>query len=124
VLAVLSDGRFAPLFAPDSRAEVPIVGRLNDREVSGVVDRIIVTADEILIADFKTNRPPPRSLAEAATRHAGYIRQLALYRAVLARLYPGRPIRAALVWTDAPELMEIPAADLGAALSSPVLTVP
>ena len=26
--------------------------------------------------------------------------QLALYRAVLTRLYPGQPIRAALLWTE------------------------
>ena len=32
------------------------------------------------------------------------------------RLYPGRPVRAALVWTDTPDLMEIPAAELDAAL--------
>jgi ATP-dependent helicase/nuclease subunit A len=37
-----------------------------------------------------------------------YIRQLALYRAVLAELYPGKPIRAALIWTEVPDLMEIP----------------
>ena len=50
-------------------------------------------------------------------RHANYVRQLALYRAVLMRLYPGRPVRAALLWTDTPDLMEIPAADLDAALA-------
>jgi ATP-dependent helicase/nuclease subunit A len=41
-----------------------------------------------------------------------YIRQLALYRAVLAQLYPDKPIRAALIWTDVPDLMEVPAAAL------------
>ena len=61
----------------------------------------------------------PRSLDEAKARHMGYIGQLAYYRAVLMRLYPDRPVWAALVWTDTPDLMEIPAADLDAALSSP-----
>jgi ATP-dependent helicase/nuclease subunit A len=36
-----------------------------------------------------------------------YLRQLALYRAVLRKLYPDRPVRAVLVWTDVPDLMEI-----------------
>ncbi len=71
----------------------------------------------MLIADYKTNRPAPKSLDDARTRHADYVRQLALYRAVLMRLYPGRPVRAALLWTDTPDLMEIPAADLDAALA-------
>ena len=72
--------------------------------------------DHVLIADYKSNRPAPRNLAEAKARHPGYIRQLALYRAVLSQLYPGRAVRAALLWTDASNLMEVPAADLDAAL--------
>jgi ATP-dependent helicase/nuclease subunit A len=117
-LAILDDPRFAPLFALGSRAEVPIVGRIGSQSVAGVVDRLVVTPATILIADYKTNRPAPRSAAETRTRHPGYIKQLALYRAVLSRLYPGRPIRAALVWTDIPELGEIPAEMLDAAIAS------
>ena len=49
---------------------------------------------------------------------AGYVRQLALYRAVLTRLYPQKAIRAALLWTETPELMEISAPALDAALAS------
>ena len=83
----------------------------------------MVTPDEVLIADYKTNRPAPNSLAETKKRYADYVRQLALYRAVLMRLYPGRPVRAALVWTDTPDLMEIPAAELDAASRYPHLRV-
>jgi ATP-dependent helicase/nuclease subunit A len=118
-LALLDDSRFAALFAPASRAEVPIVGRVSGRTVNGVVDRLVVTPGEALIVDYKSNRPAPKTLAEATKRHAGYVTQLALYRAVLMKLYPGRTVRAALLWTDSPELMEIPATDLDAALSSP-----
>jgi ATP-dependent helicase/nuclease subunit A len=114
VLAVLDDARFAPLFSPASRAEVPIVGRLAAGDVSGQVDRLAVTAKTVLIADYKTNRLPPRSLADVPE---DYVRQLALYRAVLAALYPGREVRAALIWTEGPNLMEVPPAALDAALS-------
>jgi ATP-dependent helicase/nuclease subunit A len=37
-----------------------------------------------------------------------YVRQLAAYRAVLRLLYPGRPVRCALIWTEAPSAMVIP----------------
>jgi ATP-dependent helicase/nuclease subunit A len=47
----------------------------------------------------------------------GYKQQLALDRALLGKLYPGRRIRAALVWTEVPDLMELSAADLDAALA-------
>jgi ATP-dependent helicase/nuclease subunit A len=33
---------------------------------------------------------------------------MAIYAAVLADVFPGRAIEAALVWTDGPKLMPIP----------------
>jgi ATP-dependent helicase/nuclease subunit A len=102
---VLNDLRFSGLFLPGSRAEVPIVGRYQGRPISGLVDRLAFTTDAVLIADFKTNKPAPRRFEDVPT----YVRQLALYRAVLAQLYPDKAIRAALIWTDVPDLMEIPA---------------
>lgn len=118
VRAVLDAPQFAALFAPGSRSEVPIVGRLARRDglpvlVSGRVDRLAAGADAVLIADYKTNRVPPRRLEDVPE---AYVAQLALYRAVLTKLYPDRPIRAALVWTDGPDLMELPADGLDRAL--------
>jgi ATP-dependent helicase/nuclease subunit A len=124
VLGLIDDPRFASVFAPGSRAEVSIVGRL-DRPgqppalVSGQIDRLVVTADEVLIVDFKTNHAPPGNAAEAP---AAYVRQLALYRAILAKLYPQLPVRAALLWTETPELMEISASALDAQLASIIST--
>jgi ATP-dependent helicase/nuclease subunit A len=111
-LAVMDERRFSPLFAAGSRAEVPIVGRIrrpgrSTLTVSGQIDRLVVTPDAVLIADYKTNRPVPDNVADVERGYGGYVAQLALYRAVLARLYPGRAVRAALVWTDGPDLMEI-----------------
>jgi ATP-dependent helicase/nuclease subunit A len=117
-LAILDDPRFAALFSSGSRAEVPIVGRVGSEIVTGVVDRLVVASDAVRIADYKTNRLVPRSLAELADRYQGYIKQLALYRAVLMQLYPDRPVRAALVWTAIPELAEIPQEALDAVCSS------
>jgi ATP-dependent helicase/nuclease subunit A len=120
VLSLIGDTRLAPVFTPGSRAEVSIVGRV-DRPglppvlVSGQIDRLAVTPAEVLIVDYKTNHAPPATVAEAP---AAYIRQLALYRAVLARLYPSLPIRAALLWTETPEIMEIPAPALDAQLAT------
>src|SRR3984893_7781967 len=120
VLALIGDLRFGVVFGAGSRAEVAIVGRL-DRPgrpqalVSGQIDRLVVTPSEVLIVDFKTNHGPPKLPAEAP---AAYLRQLALYRAVLQKLYPQRPVRAALLWTETPELMEIPAPALDAQLAT------
>jgi ATP-dependent helicase/nuclease subunit A len=119
VLGLFADARFAPLFAAGSRAEVPIVGRLHrpgrpDVLVSGQIDRLVVTADAVLIADYKTNQVVPAN-PQAAPQ--AYLEQLALYRAVLGMIYPGRTVRAALVWTEGPDLMEFSASALDAALA-------
>jgi ATP-dependent helicase/nuclease subunit A len=118
VMRVLDDARFRALYAPGSRAEVPIVGKLTIGGeivgVSGQIDRLAVTQDAVFIADFKTNRPPPRRIEDVPVT---YVRQLALYRAVLAKLYPGKVIRAALVWTEVPDLMELSAEVLEGALA-------
>jgi len=117
-LAIFADPRFSGLFAPGSRAEVPIVGRLSrtggpEILVSGQIDRLAITADAVLIADYKTNRDPPKTVDAAPPAYVG---QLALYRAVLGKIYRHRPIQAALVWTETPDLMELPAAMLDEAL--------
>ena len=120
-IGIAEHARFAPLFAPGSRAEVPIVGRLRLNgehvRVSGQIDRLVVARDAVLIADFKTDRAPPARIEDCPQT---YVRQLALYRAVLAQLYPDRPVRAALIWTELPELMELSASALDEALRAAV----
>jgi ATP-dependent helicase/nuclease subunit A len=117
VLQVLEHPRFSALYASGSRAEAPIVGRIKlggeTVAVAGQVDRLVVTQDAVLIADFKTNRPAPRRIADVPL---AYVRQLALYRAVLEKLYPQRTVRAALIWTEVPDLMELSGDALTAAL--------
>ena len=86
------------------------VGKVSDADFEAEV----LKATGPVVVDFKTNHAPPNRVAEAP---AAYIRQLALYRAVLGKLYPDRPIRAALLWTETPEMMEIPAPALDAQMA-------
>ncbi len=111
-IAVLSHPNFARVFAPGSLAEAPIAGVIGDTVVSGQVDRLAISDNEILIVDFKTNRDAPETVAGIP---AGYIRQMALYSAVLSRVFPDHTIRAALLWTDTALLMAIPDSLLRAA---------
>ncbi|WP_458759043.1 double-strand break repair helicase AddA [Afipia sp. TerB] len=119
IIALIDDPRFKALFAPGSRAEVSIAGKVQRHNrppalVSGQIDRLVVTPGEILIVDYKTNHAPPKT-ADAAP--GDYVRQLALYRRVLANLYPGRIVRCFLLWTERPEMMEILAPALDAELA-------
>lgn len=116
-LSILTHPDFAPLFAPGSRAEVSIAGTAPGLpagvRVSGQIDRLVVTADEVLVVDFKTNRPPPESVAQVAPV---YLAQMGAYRALLMALYPGRKVRCALVWTDQARLMALPDSAMDQAL--------
>ena len=103
-LAVLSAPESAFLFAPGSRAEVPLVGRIGDSIISAQLDRIAVTAESVSVVDFKTNRPPPANPADVPDI---YLQQMAIYRAALALVYPGKRIDCYLLWTDATRLMQL-----------------
>ncbi|MGE4529453.1 MAG: PD-(D/E)XK nuclease family protein, partial [Rhodospirillaceae bacterium] len=109
VLAVLALPEAQALFGPNSRAEAPVSGRIETaagpRLISGQIDRLAVTATEVLIADYKTNRSPPATPDEVPD---AYRRQLAAYAAALAAMFPSHRVRTFLLWTDGPALMEVP----------------
>jgi ATP-dependent helicase/nuclease subunit A len=119
VLAILSDANFAEIFATGSRAEVPIVGRIDragaePAAVSGQVDRLSIANNAVLIADYKSDRVVPARFEDVPEP---YVAQLALYRAVLAHLYPEKTVRAALLFTACPRLIEVPGPAMDAALA-------
>lgn len=111
-LRVIDDARFGVLFGPSSRAEAPIVGRAGAVPVSGVVDRLAVEGDRVLVLDFKTDRPAPTDIADAPET---YVLQMALYREVLRAIFPAKQVSCALLWTEAPHLMPLPEEYLNAA---------
>jgi ATP-dependent helicase/nuclease subunit A len=114
-LDVLEDKQFAAVFASGGRAEAPVIGKLGGAIVNGRVDRLVIVDKQILIADYKTDRPAP---ADVSGVGEAYIAQMAAYRAVLSQAWPDRPIRCLLVWTDGPRLMEIPASALDMAIKT------
>jgi ATP-dependent helicase/nuclease subunit A len=118
-LAVLREPAFAPLFGPEARAEIPIVAEIphprGGRTVlrlTGKIDRLVAAGDAVLIVDYKTNRPPPKEVGQVSE---AYLLQLSAYRLALARIFSQQRVRAAILWTDGPRIMEIPAKILDAA---------
>ena len=104
-LTILEDTAFKEIFSPQARAEVPINARLENGQImSGQVDRLLITDTHILIIDYKTNRPPP---TDAKDIPAIYQAQMQAYADALRKIYPGREVRAALLWTDGPYLMPV-----------------
>jgi len=118
VLAILEDDRFSPIFAPGSRAEISVMGKIvlhgTPRAVSGKVDRLAVTQDQVLLIDYKTNRSAPETFLEVPE---AYIAQLALYAELLRPLYPGKTISAALLFTEVPRLVPVSEDAMAAAIA-------
>ncbi len=112
-MAVMDAPALAPLFGTGSRAEVSITGLVDGVVVTGQVDRLLVSDSRIIVADYKTNRPPPQDVADVSI---AYLRQMALYRAVLQQLHGDRPVDAILVWTDEARAMPLPDSLLDQAL--------
>ncbi|KAF0178077.1 MAG: double-strand break repair helicase AddA [Hyphomonadaceae bacterium] len=105
-LRVLDDPAFAEVFGPGSRAEAPLVATLEDGTVvRGVIDRMVVTAETVLLLDFKTDRPPPALVEDTPPR---ILAQMAAYRAALRLIFPDKVIRSALLWTEEPRLAVLP----------------
>lgn len=104
-MAILEHPELAPLFGPGSRAEVPLSGVVAGNVIGGLVDRMAVLPHSVFVADYKTNREPPRAVEDTPVL---YIRQMAAYRAVLRAIFPDRPVVCALVWTQAARVMTLP----------------
>lgn len=104
VCSLLADNRFAGIFGKNSKAEVPVMGLVGDRIISGQIDRLVVESDRVKIVDFKTNRPAASELKDVPR---SYRKQLAAYKELLAAIYPQKKIETYILWTDTACLMEV-----------------
>jgi ATP-dependent helicase/nuclease subunit A len=106
VCAILADGRFSALFGESSLGEAPLAATLPDgRVIAGTVDRLLVESNRISVIDFKTGRVPA-SDEDAPDAH---IAQMRAYAEALRVIFPGREVRAALLYTGGPKLIELSA---------------
>ncbi|MEP3278376.1 MAG: double-strand break repair helicase AddA [Stappiaceae bacterium] len=109
VLTNLDDPRFADVFSSAGRSEVSVVGTLTSVsgkafEVAGKIDRLVISENEVLIVDFKSNYAPPSTTKDVPV---AYLAQLGIYYLLMKSLYPTHKIRTGLLWTRSSTLMEI-----------------
>ena len=104
VIGLIEDSRFAALFGGESKAEVPVMGEVEGRIISGQIDRLAVLSDKVMIVDFKTNRPAAQTLEQVPE---AYIRQLAAYRALVEKIYPSHQVETYILWTNTATMMKI-----------------
>ncbi|WP_027488233.1 double-strand break repair helicase AddA [Allorhizobium undicola] len=119
VMTILALPDLSPVFSHEAQAELTVMGTIRlgreVRAVSARVDRMTVTADRVIIVDYKTNRKPPRRAQDAPFSH---VAQLAIYRELLRPLYRGKPVECLLVYTEGPVLIRLDDEMLDRALDS------
>jgi ATP-dependent helicase/nuclease subunit A len=107
--AILSRDEFAQLFGPNSRAELPFLVEAKRKgepiRLSGRIDRLVVDDTGVLVIDYKSDAMAPATASDVPER---YLTQLGLYAMVASQLFPGRPVRAAILWTELESLMNLP----------------
>ncbi len=103
---VLRSRALAHLWGADALPEVGISGEIAGLgRLQGVIDRLIVSADTVLIVDFKSNILVP---GDANACPEGLLRQMGAYAALAAQIYPNHRIETAILWTRDAALMPLP----------------
>jgi ATP-dependent helicase/nuclease subunit A len=104
VCGILADSRFSALFGAGSLGEAPLAATLPDgRVIAGTVDRLLVEEERISVIDFKTGRVPDSAAAIPNSHRA----QMEAYSEALRVIFPGREVRAVLLYTAGPTLIEV-----------------
>ena len=100
---LLHNAEIATLLRGNIRFEVPLIGEIDGKRVSGRADIIAERADGVAVVDIKTGeRPDANSAAFAA-----YRKQLHVYKTLAQRHYAGQKVTAHILWADAARLEEV-----------------
>ncbi|MBA9082914.1 ATP-dependent helicase/nuclease subunit A [Bartonella chomelii] len=117
VCKLLENPHLKSLFSDNSRAEVSLMGtfKIHGKEqiISGQIDRLCVTQDSVLFADFKTGIPPE----DETTIAPNYLLQMALYRKLLQTIYPDKNIDAFLIYCKEAKIFTLTPKKLDACLN-------
>jgi ATP-dependent helicase/nuclease subunit A len=108
-MSILQRPELGHLFGANSRAEVPfLVQAIRDGEpirLAGRIDRLVVDEEGVTVIDYKSDASVPQRPEDVP---GNYRTQLGLYALVAGQLFPGRNVRATILWTQLESLMNLP----------------
>ncbi len=96
-------GIFKPARGHRVMNEMPIMYRHNGRSVFGVIDRLVIAEDAILLIDYKTHQVEDSS--ELDVLAASFLEQMRLYRTGVEKLWPALPVKSGLLFTHSARLV-------------------
>ena len=85
------------------RIAYAVIHLLESLEAGSINDRLIVHQDRIELIDYKTHRVNDDSAM--ATLSQNYKKQLSLYREGIKRIWPDRPVKSGLLFTNSARLI-------------------
>ena len=98
---LLNNKEFGKVFGDNSKAEVPIMGEIDGKIISGQIDRLIIDDNQVIIVDYKTNKNVPDKVPSV------YVSQLRAYKKLMQKIYPQKEIKTYILWTNTANMMEI-----------------
>jgi ATP-dependent helicase/nuclease subunit A len=115
-MSILDRPELADYFGRTSRAELPFMLDASrdghDIRLTGRIDRMVIDDTGVTVIDYKSDALVPSGPGAVP---GNYLTQLGLYALVAGQLYPGRDVRAAILWTRLESLMFLPSDALAAA---------
>jgi len=85
--------------------EVPVQFMDGDCLIYGIIDRIVIQEDTVLVIDYKTHRANDSTQLSALAN--GYREQMRLYARAAELLWPQHAIRACLLFTHSGTLVPV-----------------
>jgi ATP-dependent helicase/nuclease subunit A len=105
----VSNRDFEHIFKPSAHREalneLAVMYQHDKRSVYGVIDRLIINNDNILLIDYKTHQV--EAGAELETLADTFKHQMKLYRTGVEKLWPGLKIKSGLLFTHSARLIWI-----------------
>ena len=77
----------------------------NEQLIYGIIDRVVIQDDAVLVIDYKTHQPAHENQLAALTEE--YREQMRLYARAAALLWPEHAIKACLLFTSSNTLVPL-----------------
>ena len=104
ILNLLNNPNFSFVFTKNAKTEVSVMGEVDGKIISAQIDRLIINEKNVVVVDYKTNRPAAENMQEVPLV---YQKQLKTYCELLRKIYPQKTIEAYILWTNTARLMKI-----------------
>ena len=104
---VFDDTQFKMIFSPGESVqcfnELPLLYDNNGQSVYGLIDRLIINDNEILLIDYKTHSQA--STTNCETMAADFSEQMNLYTQGIQKIWPDHKIKKGILFTTAQKLV-------------------